>query len=143
MIAPGKMRTTDNAPSPKWLLNFFKDCFDPCPSVPAFNGLKISWAKKNYVNPPYSVKVLWIKKAINEMQKGNKSFLFLPVDTSTNWFWNLVFPNFYIYFFTKRIRLGNGHRGKFASIICESKLPTRIQIPSSLPNLRTLWDYGY
>jgi len=130
------MKTTDNAPSPKWLLDFFKDYWDPCPSVPAFNGLIVSWSKKNYVNPPYSNKVPWILKAIEESWKGNKSIMFLHVDTSTCWFWDLIIPWFHIYFFTKRIKLGNGHTPKFASMLCETKNSGAIQIPSALPNLR-------
>jgi len=131
-------KTTDHAPSPKWLLDFFKDCWDPCPSVPTFNGLAIPWGKKNYVNPPYSTKIPWIKKAIIESDNGNKSFLLLPVDTSTKWFWDLLVPHFIIFFFTRRIELGNGHHPKFPSMIAETRKPADIQIPSGLPNLRAL-----
>jgi len=130
------MKLTDYAPSPKWLLEKFSDCFDPCPSVPTFNGLEIPWGKKNYVNPPYSVKIPWIKKAIEESRRDRKSFMLLPVDTSTKWFWDLVVPFFHVYFFTRRIELGNGHHPKFPSMIVETKIPTGIQIPSGLPNLR-------
>jgi len=130
------MKLTDNAPSPKWLLEKFEDCFDPCPSVPAFNGLKIPWGKKNYVNPPYSVKIPWIKKAITEMYKGKKSFMLLPVDTSTKWFCDLILPFFHVWLFTRRLELGNGHHPKFPSMIAETKMPASIQIPSGLPNLK-------
>jgi len=131
-------KLTDHAPSPKWLLDFFNDCFDPCPSVPEFNGLEIPWGKKNYVNPPYSTKIPWIKKAIIESDNGNKSFMLLPVDTSTKWFWDLIVPYFIVFFFTRRIELGNGHHPKFPSMIVETRKPADIQIPSGLPNLRAL-----
>jgi len=136
-------KTTDHAPSPKWLLDFFIDCFDPCPSVPAFNGLLIPWNKKNYVNPPYSTKIVWILKAIHEAHKGNKSFMLLPVDTSTKWFWDIIIPFFHVYFFTRRLELGNGHHPKFPSMICETKNSGYIQIPSGIPNLRGLGQLGY
>lgn len=131
-------KLTDHAPSPKWILDFFKDCFDPCPSAPAFNGLKITWGKKNYVNPPYSTKIPWIKKAIIESKKGNKSFMLLPVDTSTKWFWDLIQPNFQIYFFSRRIELGNGHHPKFPSMIIETIKPKAIMLPFGMCNLRVL-----
>jgi len=129
-------KLTDHAPSPKWILDIFQDYFDPCPSAPAFNGLKIPWTKKNYVNPPYSTKIPWIKKAIIESDNGNKSFMLLPVDTSTKWFWDLITPYFLVHFFTRRIELGNGHHPKFPSMIAETIKPAGIQIPSGLPNLR-------
>jgi len=129
-------KLTDHAPSPKWILEIFKDYFDPCPSIPGFNGLQISWNKKNYVNPPYSTKIPWIKKAIMESHKGNKSFMLLPVDTSTKWFHDLIMPNFNVWLFTRRIELGNGHHPKFPSMVAETKKPTDIQIPSGLPDLK-------
>jgi len=130
------MKLTDNAPSPKWLLEIFKDYFDPCPSVPAFNGLKIPWAKKNYVNPPYSIKIPWIKKAIIESRMDRKSFMLLPVDTSTRWFCDLILPNFKVWIFTRRLELGNGHHPKFPSMIAETNRPDNIQIPPGIPNLK-------
>jgi len=129
-------KLTDHAPSPKWILEIFKDYFDPCPSVPAFNGLQISWGKKNYVNPPYSTKIPWINKAVLESHLGNKSFMLLPVDTSTKWFHDLIMPNFNVWLFIRRIELGNGHHPKFPSMIAETKKPTDIQIPSGLPDLK-------
>jgi len=64
--------------------------------------------------------------------------MLLPVDTSTQWFWDLIIPNFHVYFFDRRLELGNGHHPKFASMICETKRPECIQIPSGIPNLRAL-----
>ena len=61
----------DFAQSPKWLIDMFDGYFDPCPKQPTVNGLEISWKRRNYVNPPYTEKELWINKAISEMDKGN------------------------------------------------------------------------
>ena len=64
--------------------------FDPCPNSPSFNGLEVEWGRSNYVNPPYSDKVSWIKKAIQESRKGKLAVMLLPVDTSTKWFHDLI-----------------------------------------------------
>jgi len=45
------------------------------------------------VNPPYSDKVPWIKKAIIESRKGKTVVMLLPVDTSTKWFHDLILPH--------------------------------------------------
>ena len=47
--------------TPKWVVRFIhnswgKNMFDPCPlnREPEFDGLKIDWKTKNYINPPYN-----------------------------------------------------------------------------------------
>jgi len=111
------VKFTDHAPTPKWLMEIFKAFFDPCPSVAAFDGLNVGWAKKNYCNPPYSVKIPWIKKAIQESLKGNLTVMLLPVDTSAAWFHDLIMPNFSIHLFRGRLNLDNGHHPKFPSML--------------------------
>lgn len=122
--AKGK-KTTDNHPTPKTLyekLNAeFDFDFDPCPINPAIgmrerDGLG-SWGKRNFVNPPYSEKTVWIKKAVEEQQKGKLSVLLLPVDTSTVWFHDLVLPNAELRWIRGRVKF-NGEPAKFASMIC-------------------------
>ena len=92
----------DSTTTPKWfydeLNSEFHFDFDPCPVNPYFDGLTIEWGKCNYVNPPYSDKVPWITKAIQECIKGKTVVMLLPVDTSTDWFHDLVKP------FAKEIR---------------------------------------
>ena len=36
--------------------------FDPCPYQANFDGLKIEWKERNFVNPPYSKLREWVKK---------------------------------------------------------------------------------
>lgn len=68
--------------------------FDPCPINPTFDGLEIDWGKRNFVNPPYgrykegkykgkSAQDLFVKKAYEELQKGNLCVLLIPVRTSS------------------------------------------------------------
>ena len=68
--------------------------FDPCPIDPDFDGLKIAWKKRNYVNPPYNreLKEAFIIKAFYEMLKGKHVVMLLPVSTSTNIFHNIILP---------------------------------------------------
>ena len=65
--------------------------FDPCPfPLPAdFDGLTCEWGKSNYVNPPFGSIIhqgkkkgptAWVRKAIEEQQKGKRVVLVYPVD---------------------------------------------------------------
>lgn len=70
--------------------------FDPCPyRCTEFDGLKIEWGQRNFVNPPYSpaLKEAFIKKAIKEKMKGKLSVCLLPVSTSTKLFHDIIKPN--------------------------------------------------
>lgn len=71
------------------------DNFDPCPpncDLSKFNGLTVSWAQTNFVNPPYSrlIKEAFIDKAYCESLAGKTSVLLLPVSTSTKIFHELI-----------------------------------------------------
>jgi len=65
--------------------------FDPCPyqKPEGFDGLTCNWGKRNYVNPPFGSIIhqgrkkgptAWMRKAIEEQQKGNLSVVVYPVD---------------------------------------------------------------
>jgi hypothetical protein len=65
--------------------------FDPCPyPLPeGFDGLTCEWGQRNYVNPPFGSIVhqgrkkgptAWVRKAIEEWQKGKLVVLVYPVD---------------------------------------------------------------
>lgn len=72
--------------------------FDPCPinhDIDKWDGLKIDWKERNYINPPYSreLKEAFIIKAIEESKKGKLCVMLLPVSTSTKIFHDKVLPN--------------------------------------------------
>tara|TARA_R100000234_G_scaffold60060_1_gene36384 strand:- start:2119 stop:2538 length:420 start_codon:yes stop_codon:yes gene_type:complete len=69
--------------------------FDPCPLFSDFDGLKIDWGKRNFINPPYSrrLKEAFVKKAIDESDKGKLCVMLLPVSTSTVLFHDFIQPN--------------------------------------------------
>ena len=117
----------DNEPTPRYLLNEiykeFKIIFDPCPPNPEFDGLSIPWKKRNYCNPPYSKKIKWIDKALEEQKRGKLTVMLLPVDTSTAWFQDKIMPNCEVRWLRGRIKLDNGKHPMYASMlaICNGK----------------------
>ncbi|UQD69250.1 phage N-6-adenine-methyltransferase [Bradyrhizobium japonicum] len=69
----------------------FGEYFDPCPfPLPeGFDGLTCEWGAVNYVNPPFGSimhqgrkkgPTAWVRKAIEEWQKGKTVILVYPVD---------------------------------------------------------------
>ena len=69
--------------------------FDPCPLHSKFDGLSIEWGKRNFINPPYSrkLKEQFIRKAVEESEKGKLCVMLLPVSTSTSIFHDVIFPH--------------------------------------------------
>lgn len=72
--------------------------FDPCPyqhDINLWDGLKIDWKDRNYINPPYSQKLKesFVLKAIDESKKGKLCVMLLPVSTSTKLFHEHILPN--------------------------------------------------
>ena len=69
--------------------------FDPCPLNPNFDGLKIEWGKRNFVNPPYGkkLKTAFVMKAIEESKKHKLCGCLLPVSTSSVLFHDFILPN--------------------------------------------------
>ena len=88
--------------------------FDPCPlqhDIEEWDGLKIEWKERNFINPPYSrtLKEAFILKAIEESKKGKLCVMLLPVSTSTKVFHEHILPN------KKEIRFFKG-RIKFSGV---------------------------
>ena len=67
----------------------FKFDFDPCPYPKTLNSLDLEWGKMNFVNPPFHKMngcgpTAFVRKAIEEAQKGRSSFLTLPTQSYVN-----------------------------------------------------------
>jgi len=112
-------QVNDSSRSPAWLLDMFHDYFDPCPldDNPKFDGLSIPWKRYNYVNPPYSNKVPWIKKALEESKKGNMTVMLLPYVPDAIWYFDLIVPNCEILGFRGRLELDSGKHGRYGSML--------------------------
>jgi len=95
---------SDNWQTPPKLYKDLNDEFDfdydPCPInfeeiTEETDGLTKSWGLRNFVNPPYSRKgkESFVKKAIEQSNKGKLCVLLLPVSTSTILFHDYIQPN--------------------------------------------------
>jgi len=96
--------------------------FDPCPlnhNISKWDGLKIPWKERNFINPPYSrkLKEAFIMKAISESVQGKLCVMLLPVSTSTKIFHDHILPN------KKEIRFIRG-RVKFQGINTKGEFVT-------------------
>jgi len=72
--------------------------FDPCPlhhDLKLWDGLKIEWGKRNFVNSQWDrkTKEAFIHKALVESRKGKLCVLLLPVSTSTDIFHEVIWKN--------------------------------------------------
>lgn len=107
----------DSYATPKWLMDLFEGYYDPCPLNPSpeFDGLKLEWGAKTYVNPPYSDPLAWVEKGIEESKKGKLVVMLLRADTSTRYFARCVEEGEVIYF-GRRIKF-NGKTPYFASML--------------------------
>lgn len=86
----------DHVETPEDLYNSLNDefhfDFDPCPFKADFDGLQIDWGKSNYVNPPYSNIQSFMKKAVEEMKKGNLTVFLIPLRMGSRYWERLVIP---------------------------------------------------
>jgi len=86
---------------PEFLKKYgFDDMFDHCPlnhDLSKWDGLKVDWQDRNYINPPYSIKgkTSFVKKAIEQARFGKRCFMLLPVSTSTVLYHDYIKPQAY------------------------------------------------
>lgn len=89
-------RDSDNYATPKKFYdkinNEFNFNYDPCPYKSDFDGLHENWNGNIYVNPPYSGIEPFIKKGIEEIQKGNakKCVYLIPIRSDTKYWSDLI-----------------------------------------------------
>ena len=99
-------KSNDDWQTPEYLMSNIikatnvKKFFDPCPfqvNLRKFNGLDedLSWAKWNYVNPPYSQKLkeAFVVRGVQEIKKKNNCLFLIPSSTETVLYHNLIVPN--------------------------------------------------
>jgi len=104
------------------LNNEFSFNFDPCPLKPKQDGLKISWGKRVFTNPPYGKAIKgWLKKGLEEIEKQNTDIVcfLLPAYTDVKWFHEIVLLKASeIRFIKGRLKFGeHKNTAPFASMI--------------------------
>ncbi len=109
----------DNYKTDDWIMELFGDWFDPCPlnPTPETDGLLIDWKNKTFVNPPYSTPLKWVRKAIEENNKGKTIVMLLRVDTSTTWFAELNQAKAKILWINGRLKHHTGKPANFPSML--------------------------
>lgn len=91
-------RGAQDAQTPDWLWNLLEKTygkfdFDPCPPNPKFNGLEVPWKRLNFVNPPFKEIKLWLRKAVEEMDKGHATLFLVPFRPDREYFQKYVVPH--------------------------------------------------
>ena len=61
----------------------------------SWDGLQISWQQRNFVNPPYSQKLLkaFLIKGIEESKQSKLCVFLIPASTDTKLFHEVILPN--------------------------------------------------
>lgn len=82
--------------------------FDPCPTNPDFDGLKVEWGKTNFVNPPYGRELpKWINKGYKEHLKGKTVIFLIPSRTDTRWWHDYIMKANEIRFIRGRLKFND------------------------------------
>ena len=95
--------------------------FDPCPPNPKFDGLKIEWKKRNFINPPFKNIRKWIIKGLLESLNDKLCVFLVASRTDRDWFHNFILP------YAKEIRFIKG-RLKFKGAKWLAPFPSMIVI---------------
>ena len=112
----------DNYSTDEQLKTVFDGWFDPCmlsdnKGLREFDGLGSGWAKKTFVNPPYSNPLPWVEQAIKEAAKGKVVAMLLKMDTSTRWFKALQEQGAMFLWINGRLKHHTGKPANFPSMI--------------------------
>jgi len=93
--------------------------FDPCPANPDFDGLSCEWGNCNFVNPPYGREISkWVKKGIEEHEKGKTVVFLVASRTDTKWWHELMRRASEIRFIKGRLKFDDsGNPAPFPSAI--------------------------
>ena len=101
--------TDDKKPTPSELykvlindLHYTDVCLDP----KKFDALLQPWPNHSYCNPPFSIKRMFVARAVYNNVEGKEVLLYLPFDPGAGWFQMLYGRNPLIIFFMFARRQG-------------------------------------
>ena len=116
-----KVKSTDHWKTPDWLMNHFKNHYDPCPykqDLTYYDGLKEDWNSPAYVNPPYSNPLSWVEKALEQQRKGVDIVMLLRVDVSTKFYKKIMEIHGHVVFFNERLKFSESNQSpNFSSML--------------------------
>lgn len=83
------------------------------------DGLKQSWLKTNWCNPPYGSEIgKWVEKAHYESFNGNTTVMLIPARTDTKYFHDYIYNKHEIRFLKGRLKFSNSkNSAPFPSMI--------------------------
>jgi len=116
-----EVKESDKWKTPTWLMEVFKDYYDPVPpdhSEDYITSLNIP--KGNlYINPPYSDPLPFVLKGIEQHKKFGIIVIFLlKMDSSTKWYKALVDANAHFLYFAERLHYSDSKDSPpFSSIL--------------------------
>lgn len=110
---------TDNWKTPTTLYQKMMNLnyYDPCPFMSNFDGLKIDWKNKNFVNPPYSKLKLWVNKCIEQHKLKKEVIMLIPARTDTQAFKFLYDYGAHFVFITGRLKFNDSGVAPFPSML--------------------------
>ena len=112
-------KKSDNWKTPIYMYEQYMNLgyFDPCPYESKYDGLKIEWKEKNFVNPPYSKIKEWVNKCIEQHKMKKEIILLIPARTDTQYFRKLVDYGCNIIFITGRLHFNDSNSAPFPSCL--------------------------
>ena len=96
--------------------------YDPCPlnnDITKYDGLKTNWFSPVFCNPPYNNISEWVKKIVEQYNKGVKPIILLCfVRTDTKYFHDLIMPcKPELRFIKGRLKFNNLNSAPFPSML--------------------------
>lgn len=96
------------------------------------DGLKMAWAGRCWMNPPYGREIgKWVKKANEEVKRGVPLVVcLLPARTDTKWFHDYIYGKAEIRFIKGRLKFGNSKNS--------APFPSMVVVMKSSDNMQTI-----
>lgn len=94
---------TDDWPTPKWLMQYFKNFYDPCP-LNGTDGLIKPWGSPSFINPPFSKISEFVEFSLLQPKP---QVWFVPFRPDTAWFQKLIENGGQACYFTNRLYRGS------------------------------------
>ena len=120
---------------------------DPCPLHGVEDGLSREWGSSTFINPPYGKAIVaWMKKALEESQKGKLVVCLVPSRTDTRWWHDNVMKATEIRFLKGRLKFGDSkNSAPFPSVVVIFRPAARSMMRTALSAIvhQTAAEWGF